>query len=74
MESISEVAVLLSLIRLVVHVCDGVLMCSFSPNSATRDGLVGKLFNTRQGFLCHIARRRGNRDGSFYALVPQPCV
>lgn len=42
--------------------------------SATRDGLVGKLFNTRQGFLCHIARYRDTRDGSFYALVPQPCI
>ncbi|XP_058629141.1 SE-cephalotoxin-like [Onychostoma macrolepis] len=42
--------------------------------SATRDGLVGKLFNTRHGFLCHIARNRDTRDSSFYALVPQPCV
>ncbi|XP_058629140.1 SE-cephalotoxin-like [Onychostoma macrolepis] len=42
--------------------------------SATRNGLVGKLFNTRHGFLCHIARKRDTRHGSFYALVPQPCV
>lgn len=42
--------------------------------SATGDGLVGKLFSTRKGFLCHIARYRNTRDGSFYALVPQPCI
>ncbi|XP_059360572.1 uncharacterized protein LOC132098491 [Carassius carassius] len=41
--------------------------------SGKSDGLVGKLFNTRQGFMCHIAKDN-TRDGSFYALVPQPCI
>ncbi|KAL1277409.1 hypothetical protein QQF64_024082 [Cirrhinus molitorella] len=43
-------------------------------SSGKRDGLVGKLFSTRHGFLCHVARHRDTRDGNFYALVPQPCV
>ncbi|XP_077065742.1 uncharacterized protein LOC143718607 [Siphateles boraxobius] len=42
--------------------------------SVKSDGLVGKLFNTRIGFMCHIPRNGGTRDGSFYALVPQPCL
>ncbi|KAI2645498.1 SE-cephalotoxin [Labeo rohita] len=41
--------------------------------SGKNDGLVGKLFNTRDGFLCHIAKDN-TRDGSFYALVTQPCI
>ncbi|KTF90192.1 hypothetical protein cypCar_00043441 [Cyprinus carpio] len=41
--------------------------------SGKSDDLVGKLFNTRQGFMCHIAKDN-TRDGSFYALVPQPCI
>ncbi|KAK2892478.1 hypothetical protein Q8A67_012466 [Cirrhinus molitorella] len=40
--------------------------------SGKSDGLVGKLFNTRHGFLCHIAKDN-TRDGSFYALISQPC-
>ncbi|XDV25395.1 hypothetical protein PO909_029317 [Leuciscus waleckii] len=42
--------------------------------SGKSDGLVGKLFNTRDGFMCHIARYGSTRDGNFYALVPQPCI
>ncbi|XP_051743285.1 uncharacterized protein LOC127508860 [Ctenopharyngodon idella] len=42
--------------------------------SGKSDGLVGKLFNTRDGFLCHIARYGSTRDGNFYALVAQPCI
>ncbi|KAK7149231.1 hypothetical protein R3I94_008755 [Phoxinus phoxinus] len=42
--------------------------------SVKSDGLVGKLFRTRDGFKCHIPRTGATRDGSFYALVPQPCL
>lgn len=37
-------------------------------------GLVGKLFNTREGFLCHVPRSGSYRDKHFYSLVQQPCV
>ncbi|KAI2666703.1 hypothetical protein H4Q32_025797 [Labeo rohita] len=43
-------------------------------SSGKSDGLVGKLFNTRNGFLCHVARHGDTRDGSFYSLVPQSCI
>ncbi|XP_051747435.1 SE-cephalotoxin-like [Ctenopharyngodon idella] len=42
--------------------------------SAKSNGYVGKLFNTRHGFLCHIPKYRDTRHGSFYVLVPQPCI
>ncbi|ROL08904.1 SE-cephalotoxin [Anabarilius grahami] len=42
--------------------------------SGKSDGLVGKLFNTRNGFMCHIARNGDKRDGNFYSLVQQPCI
>ncbi|KAL1276402.1 hypothetical protein QQF64_036025 [Cirrhinus molitorella] len=41
--------------------------------SGKSDGLVGKLFNTRHGYLCHIAKDN-TRDENFYTLVPQPCI
>ncbi|XP_048012925.1 uncharacterized protein LOC125246108 [Megalobrama amblycephala] len=37
-------------------------------------GLVGKLFRTRHGFMCHIARDGDKRDGNFFSLVQQPCI
>ncbi|KAK9976657.1 hypothetical protein ABG768_021862 [Culter alburnus] len=42
--------------------------------SAKSNGYVGKLFNTRHGFLCHIPKKYDTRHGSFYVLVPQPCI
>ncbi|KAK7149176.1 hypothetical protein R3I94_008706 [Phoxinus phoxinus] len=42
--------------------------------SLKRNGYVGKLFNTRHGFLCHYPLGSDQRDGNFYALVPQPCL
>ncbi|XP_026120797.1 SE-cephalotoxin-like [Carassius auratus] len=42
--------------------------------SLKRNGYVGKLFNTRRGFLCHFPLDSYTRDGSFYALVTQPCM
>ncbi|XP_048036063.1 SE-cephalotoxin-like [Megalobrama amblycephala] len=42
--------------------------------SAKSNGYVGKLFNTRHGFLCHIPKKSDTRHASFYVLVPQPCI
>ncbi|XP_077065793.1 SE-cephalotoxin-like [Siphateles boraxobius] len=42
--------------------------------SLKRNGYVGKLFNTQHGFLCHFPLWSYKRDGSFYSLVPQPCL
>lgn len=42
--------------------------------SGKSNGLVGELFNTRSGFLCHIAKDNDYRHANFYALVKKPCI
>ncbi|XP_028848177.1 SE-cephalotoxin-like [Denticeps clupeoides] len=43
--------------------------------SAKNNGVPGKLFNTRSGFLCHIGYENvGYRDEHYYSLVKRACV